>query len=300
MPGMLTPSLGRVISRRGALRAAVLAVAGAAMTGAFGGCRSGESEGDDQVERFVEAYGEEALQQGEWFLPDRGDRLPVVVLVHGGFWQPGYDRHLEDEVAESLAGAGFAVWNIDYALADQPWPASFRDAAAAVDHVATSVRAPRLDLDRVAAVGHSAGGHLALWLASRGGLPDGVVGASPIVAVKVAVGQAPVADLATAAREDVGSGAVQDLMDGGPDEVPDRFAVGSPQALLPVPGVRMVLVHGDADNLVPLRQSTAYADAARALGMQVDLHVLPGVGHFEHLDPDSDAVAAMRTALDDL
>jgi len=252
------------------------------------------------VERSIEAYGEGALQQGEWFLPARGDRLPVVVLVHGGFWQPGYDRHLEDEVAESLAGHGFAVWNIDYALADQPWPATFRDAAAAVDHVATSTQARRLDLDRVGVVGHSAGGHLALWLASRGGLADGEVGASPVVAVKVAVAQAPVADLATAAREDVGRGAVRDLMDGGPDEVPGRYDVGSPQALLPVRGVRLTLVHGDSDDLVPLRQSTAYVEAARSTGTEVDLRVLPGVGHFEHLDPDSAAVAAMHTALDDL
>ena len=88
--------------------------------------------------------------------------------MHGGFWQPGYDRHLEDDVAEVLAADGFAVWNIDYALADTEWPATLLDAAAAMDHVARSRFTPRLDLARVAVVGHSAGGHLALWLASRG------------------------------------------------------------------------------------------------------------------------------------
>ena len=278
----------------------MVAVAGAAMSGAVGGCRSSDSDGDDQVERSVEPYGDGEIQQGEWFLPADGDRLPVVVLVHGGFWSPGYDRHLEDEVARELASAGFAVWNIDYALADTTWPATFRDAAAALDHVASSRHTPRLDLDRVAVVGHSAGGHLALWLASRGELPDGAVGAAPQVRVKVAVGQAPVADLLVAARERIGSGAVEELMDGGPDDVPDRYAIGSPQALLPVRGVRLALVHGDADELVPLRQSTAYAEAARAAGVEVDLKVLPGVGHFEHLDPATAAVAAMRTALDDL
>lgn len=252
------------------------------------------------ITRSVESYGPAPVQGGEWFLPAEGDRLPVVVLVHGGFWQPGYDRHLEDEVAQVLAADGFAVWNIDYALADTPWPATLRDAAAALDHVADSTNSARLDLARIAVVGHSAGGHLALWLASRTGLPENAPGASPAVHVKAAIAQAPVADLVSAAREGVGNGAVEDLLDGGPDDVPERYAVSSPQELLPVSGVRFTVVHGDADDKVPLRQSTAYVDAARALGMQVELQVLEGVGHFEHLDPDSPAVTAMRTALDDL
>jgi acetyl esterase/lipase len=289
-----------VLSRRSALRVALLGVAGAAMTGAVSGCRSGETEGDAQVQRSVERYGDGALQEGEWFVPADGERLPVVMLVHGGFWQPGYDRHLEDEVAESLAADGFAAWNIDYALADTPWPATLLDAAAAMDHVANSRLTPRLDLARLAVVGHSAGGHLALWLASRGSLPAGAPGAAPVVRATVAVGQAPVADLVSAAEEGVGSGAVEELVDGRPEDVPDRYAVGSPQALLPVPGVRFTLVHGDADDRVPLRQSTAYIEAARALGMDVELRVLEGVGHFEHLEPDSSAVAAMRAALEDL
>lgn len=250
------------------------------------------------ITRSVEAYGSSPVQSGEWFVPADGDRLPVVVLVHGGFWQPGYDRHLEDEVAHSLAADGFAVWNIDYALADTEWPATLVDAAAALDHVATSGLTPRLDLARVAVVGHSAGGHLALWLASRGELPPDAPGASPAVRATVAVGQAPVADLVAAAHEGVGSGAVEDLVEGLPEDVPDRYAVTSPQALLPVRGVRITLVHGDADDRVPLRQSTAYVEAARASGMQVELRVLRGVGHFEHLDPGSGAVAAMRAALD--
>jgi acetyl esterase/lipase len=252
------------------------------------------------ISRSVESYGFAPVQSGEWFVPADGDRLPVVVLVHGGFWQPGYNRHLEDEVAESLAFDGFAVWNIDYALADTDWPATLVDAAAAMDHVAASPLTPRLDLARVAVVGHSAGGHLALWLASRGELPAGAPGASPRVRPTVAVGQAPVADLVAAAHEGVGSGAVEELVEGLPEDVPERYAVTSPQALLPVHGVRITLVHGDADDRVPLRQSTAYAETARAAGMQVELRVLEGVGHFEHLYPDSSAVASMRSALDDL
>jgi acetyl esterase/lipase len=250
------------------------------------------------ITRSVESYGSAPSRSGEWFVPADGDRLPVVVLVHGGFWQPGYDRHLEDDVAQVLAADGFAVWNIDYAPAS--WPNTFGDAAAGLDHVALRGDAARLDLQRVAVVGHSAGGHLALWLASRGVLPPGAPGGAPAVRVKVAVAQAPVADLVTAVNEGVGGTAVLDIMSGDPEEEPDHYAVGSPQALLPVPDVRFTLVHGDADDRVPLRQSTAYVEAARALGMQVELRVLEGVGHFEHLDPDSSAVAAMRSALADL
>ncbi|MEP6760728.1 MAG: alpha/beta hydrolase [Sporichthyaceae bacterium] len=288
-----------MITRRGAL-AVLLGLGGAATAGMVAGCGGRTAETPGGVVRSVEAYGSAPLQSGEWFVPADGDRLPVVVLVHGGFWQPGYDRHLEDEVAQSLAADGFAVWNIDYALADTEWPATLLDAATAMDHVTKSQLTSRLDLARVAVVGHSAGGHLALWLASRGELPPGTPGASPGVRATVAVGQAPVADLVAAAQEGVGSGAVEELVDGRPEDVPDRYAVSSPQALLPVRGVHITLVHGDADDLVPLRQSTAYAEAARAAGMHVSTRVLEGVGHFEHLDPATEAVAAMRAALEDL
>lgn len=250
------------------------------------------------ITRVVESYGSGPVQEGEWFLPPTGTALPVVVLVHGGFWQPEYDRHLEDDVAVMLAADGFAVWNIDYEPAR--WPHTFVDAAAGLDHVALRGDATRLDIQRLAVVGHSAGGHLALWLASRGVLPPDAPGGAPAVRVKVAVGQAPVADLVAAANEGVGGTAVLEIMSGDPEEEPDHYAVGSPQALLPVPDVRFTLVHGDADDKVPIGQSTAYVEAARAFGMHVELRVLKDVGHFEHLDPGSVAVAAMRTALDDL
>jgi len=249
--------------------------------------------------REVEAYGPAPRQVGEWFLPP-GDRLPLVVLVHGGFWRPAYDRHLMDPLAGLLAAGGVAVWNLEYAAADAPWPRTLQDAAAGLDHVAESPATARLALDRVAVVGHSAGGHLALWLASRAALPAADVGAEPRVRPALCVAQAPVADLVTAAREGVGNGAVEALMDGGPDDVPGRYRAGSPQALLPVPGVRVTLVHGDADEDVPVSQSTGYAEAAHAAGMDVRLEVLRGVGHYEHLEVGSPAVAALLRALQDL
>ena len=250
------------------------------------------------VDRSKESYGRRRLNRGAWLLPRDGRELPVVVLVHGGFWSARYDRHLEDPLAEMLAGRGLAVWNIDYRGKDAPWPATFSDVSAAVDHLTTSRHTDRLDLARVAVVGHSAGGHLALWSASRSRLPAGAVGAGPRVKVGLVVAQAPVTDLVTAARQGVGGGAVQALMGGGPDEQPERYAVGSPLALLPVPDVRVVLVHGDADPDVPVEQSRIYHAAAERAGMQVDLHEMAGEGHYEHLDPTSRAVGMAAAALD--
>jgi len=243
------------------------------------------------VTRVREAYGPHSRDVGDWWLPDSSDeRLPTVVLVHGGFWRPRYDLSLEDEVAADLAALGYLVWNVDYRPSSEPWPATLADAAAAHDHLRTS---PRADLDRTAVVGHSAGGHLALWLASRSRLPAGAPGAGPRVPPPaLAVGQAPVADLRTAARLGLGAGAVAALLGGAPDEVPDRLAVADPLSLLPT-GVPTVCVHGEADDVVPVALSEAYV--ARA-GGAARLVRLPG-GHMEHVDPASAQVAALREAL---
>ncbi|CAA9343511.1 MAG: hypothetical protein AVDCRST_MAG16-1898, partial [uncultured Frankineae bacterium] len=138
-----------------------------------------------------EAYGPSERHVGDWWVPDRPDeRLPTVVLVHGGFWRAEWDLSLEDDVAADLAGRGFLVWNVDYRPSSEPWPATLTDVAAAHDHLRTRAR---VDLTRTAVVGHSAGGHLALWLASRTRLPDGAPGAAPRVPhPALAVAQAPV------------------------------------------------------------------------------------------------------------
>jgi acetyl esterase/lipase len=243
------------------------------------------------VTRVREAYGQHPRQVGDWWVPDCSDQLlRTVVLVHGGFWRPRWDLSLEDEVAADLAGRGFLVWNVDYRPSDERWPATLADAAAAHDHVRTS---PRVDLARTATVGHSAGGHLALWLASRHRLPPGAPGARPRVPPPaLAVGQAPVADLREAARLGLGSGAVEALLGGAPAGLPDRLAAADPLSLLPT-GVPTVCVHGEADDVVPLSQSEAYV--ARA-GDAARLVRLPG-GHFQHVDPASAEVAALRDAL---
>ena len=281
-------------------RRVVLGAAGAATAGLLAslGLRNGV-ETPAGATREVERYGEAGQQDGEWWVPARGGRLPTVVLVHGGFWRPGFDRGLQEEVAADLVARGLLVWNLDYRSAAEPWPTTLTDVAAGYDRLATGRFADRVDPARVAVVGHSAGGHLALWLGSRHRLPAGAPGAAPRgPRPALVVAQAPAAALAQGAREDLGGGAVLALLGGGPDEVADRYAVADPVALLPT-GVRTACQHGERDDVVPLRQSEAYVRAASAAGDDAVLTRLPG-GHFDHLDPRSAAGQALRDALADL
>lgn len=238
----------------------------------------------------VEAYGDAPRQWGEWWVPASAPRA-TVVLVHGGFWRPVYDLTLEHRVAADLCARGYLCWNVEYAAADAGWPSTLTDVAAAYDH---AIADPRVE--RVAVVGHSAGGQLALWLASRHRLPAGSPGAvdERHRAPDLCVAQAPVAALVTAARTRVGNGAVEAFVGGGPDGVPDRYAVADPMTLLPSE-VRTVLVHGTADDDVPLSLSEEYVHAAD----NAVLRTYTG-GHFEHLDPSSEAIAMLREELEAL
>ena len=276
----------------------VLAAGAAALGAALGlSRRSPRPRVAGGTVRTVEAYGPGPLQRGEWWLPPGeggGDRpLPTVVLVHGGYWQPGYDRSLEDAVAADLAGRGYLVWNVDYTAADGGWPTTLLDVAAAHDHLVRGSLASRVDPARTALVGHSAGGHLALWLASRRRLPPSAPGAGPAAPLPaLVVAQAPVAALADGARERLGGGAVLDLLGGTPEQVPERYRVTDPVALAPA-GVPAVLLHSRDDALVPYAQSEAYAAAAQGTARLVEV---PG-DHFAHLDPANPAVEELRRAL---
>ena len=155
-------------------------------------------------------------------------------------------------------------------------------------------------LDRVAAVGHSAGGQLAAWLAHRGSLRAGTAGSvgpgESHVPVVGAVTQAGLLDLVGAATERLGDGAVVALMEGEPRSLPQRYHHASPLASVG-DGARVVCVHGAADDTVPLSQSERYVEAARMAGDPATLIVLPGVGHFELIDPGDPAWEVCRDQL---
>ena len=248
-----------------------------------------------QSRRRVVRYGDDPSQVGELFLPAGGAPSPVAVVLHGGFWRERYDRTLMEPLCVDLAAAGWAAWNVEYRRlgAGGGWPWTFVDVATAVDRLAELAGDGALDLRRVAAIGHSAGGHLALWVAARPRLPADAPGGRAQVRVTHAVGQAPVSDLAEAARLGLSGGAAAELLGGGPGERPERYAFASPPRLLPL-GVPQLLVHGELDEIVPAAMSGAYVRAAQDAGDDATLVVEAGAAHFEHLDPSSSVWRAVR------
>ena len=229
------------------------------------------------------AYGAHPDQVGNLHLPPGEGPWPTVVLIHGGFWRWGWDRTLMTPLARDLAGRGFAAWNIEYRRVGQPgggWPGTLEDVAAAADLLATM---ESVDTSRVVAVGHSAGGQLAVWLAARHRLPESVPGAAPRVRPCAAVSQAGVVDLVRGAADDLGAGACAAFLGGSAGEVPERYAVASPASLLPL-GLPVLLVHGSRDDVVPPSQSRDYADAARRVGDPVELVGLPEADHFDVIE----------------
>jgi acetyl esterase/lipase len=251
------------------------------------------------------AYGPEPLQFGELHLPAGTGLFPTVILIHGGFWRNPYGYTLMTSLAEDLAKHGIAAWNIEYRRvgdAGGGWPSTLLDVARAADYLRSIAHSYALDLQRVVSVGHSAGGHLALWLAARPRIANdnilatsGIPGkedqqrAIPLPLVGV-VSQAGVADLEMGWRRNLGSGAVAELLGGSLQDVPECYAAASPAALLPL-GVPQVLIHGTADDRVPFTMSQEYAQAARAAGDQVTLIKLEGADHFVLIDAFSDAWA---------
>lgn len=213
----------------------------------------------------LERYGSDPSHVAELFEPN-GDARGTAVVLHGGFWRDGYDRHLMDALCADLAARGWAAWNVEYRRLGSGggWPASGDDVAAAIDTLVGP---------GAVAIGHSAGGHLALWAAASG-------------LVRGAVAQAGVSDLREAHRLGLSKGVVRELLGDAPD-----YSHASPAERLPL-GVPQLLVHGEDDAIVPISMSREYERAARAAGDDVELVALPGVGHFEHLDPASDAWAA--------
>src|SRR4051794_32633003 len=229
-------------------------------------------------------YGSHFHQFADLLQPSEGSGpFPVAVVLHGGFWREQHSLDLTDDLARDLARRGWAAWNIEYRRVGERsgggWPVTLEDVAAAID-VLGALDAP-LDLGRVVAIGHSAGGHLALLAAGR---------AAPGVRLAGVVSQAGVTDLVEADRLGLGEGAPAEVLGGPAAEAPDAYAAASPVERVPL-GVPALLVHGDADERVPVAQSTAYAQAARAADDEVELVVRPGEGHFVHIDPAAEAWA---------
>ena len=237
-------------------------------------------------------YGDDPSQRGELSRPS-GTSKGVVVVIHGGFWRDQYDLSLGRPLAASLAAEGWSAFNIEYRRVGNGggWPQTFDDVAAAIDALAD---VDDLDTSTVITLGHSAGGHLAVWAAGRPQL-TGSAWAAPAVPVTAAVSQAGVLDLAGATADDLGDGAVQRLMGGTVDE---RYAQADPTATIPL-SVPVRCIHGTSDTTVPLHQSTDYVARATAAGADAGLTEVEG-DHFVVIDPRSRAWSMTLDLLDAL
>lgn len=231
-------------------------------------------------------YGHEHPDQFGWFASPR-DPSALVVLIHGGYWLSQYGFALLAPAGADLLRRGVAVWNIEYRRVGDGggWPHTFSDVAAALDHVAELPLPPRVrEHLPVRVVGHSAGGHLAAWAASR---DADTPGGAPRVQAESTFPLSAVLDLTTAAEDGIGNGAAVALMGGTPARVPDRYALADPTLRVPATG-RVSVVHAEADQVVPRTQATAYVAAARKAGGDVTLSLVPG-DHFALADPRSQA-----------
>jgi acetyl esterase/lipase len=255
------------------------------------------------------AYGKDPKQYGELRVPPGRGPHPVVVLLHGGCFKAAYaTAEYMAPIGDALKDEGIASWSIEYRRLGDPgggWPGTYLDVGQAVDFLRSIARRYDLDLSRVVVVGHSAGGHLAMWSAGRSRLPkESPLHSADPLPLRGAVDlagpldmSAHIAEYEQLCRDSV----ITSLLGGTPATRPERYAQASPIRLLPY-GLPQVLVLGTYEEFVPMPLMRAYADAARAAGDSVRLVFVPGAGHFEIASPRSFAWApvdrAIRSLLD--
>lgn len=252
------------------------------------------------------AYGNHPSQFGVLRLPDASGKCPVVVTIHGGFWKAKYGLEEISPLDEDLAKRGYATWNIEYRRIGEPgggWKGTFHDAVDSVNFLSQLEKNFPLDLSSVVIIGHSAGGHLALWLASRINKPNrDEMDDFLQIPIKGVISLAGVSDLETMWEIDAQNGIdspVANLIGGTPKEFPDRYRFASPIERLPM-NIPQILFHGDSDAEVPVELSLEYYHRAVGLKEQVDLTILPETDHFMLIDPLSAAWESVAHSLNKL
>ncbi len=232
-------------------------------------------------------YGSDVNQFGDLRVPPGTGPHPLVINIHGGFWKAAYSLEHNGHLCEALRKRGVATWSIEYRRIAQPgggWPGTFDDVKAAAEYALNLPKNQPIDPSRVIAMGHSAGGHLALWLAAESRWLQG------------AISLAGVADLRKAHALRLSQGIVDTFLGGSPEQVPDRYGSASPMERLPI-GKPMTLIHGEKDNIVPIEIARGFEAAARKAGDAVKLHALANTGHFELIDPRSSQWATVERSV---
>lgn len=251
-------------------------------------------------------YGGGEFQFGDLWVPGGGGPSPVVVLLHGGWWRSVFGLGYMGFMAAALRGAGVAVWSLEYRRVGNPgggWTGTFVDVAAGLEFLPGLEGRYRLDLGRVVAAGHSAGGQMAFWLAGRQHIPEGsaIHGARSTVRLRGVVGLAAAVDLRL--TRDLSSGSfagdkkqVDRLMGGSPEQVPDRYRAANPGELLPL-SVPQLLIQGSADGQIPPDLPRRWAELAGRHGDAVAVAIVPGADHFDVVDPESAAWPVVKAGL---
>jgi acetyl esterase/lipase len=248
------------------------------------------------------AYGPAPAQVAELFLPAGRGPHPVVVLIHGGCYLAEYEGLRQASgIAADLARRGYAVWNVEYRKlgeAGAGYPGTFQDVADAVDRLRIEAPRRRLDLKRVVALGHSAGGHLALWAAARAKLPK----SSPLwradpLPIGGVVSLGGIGDLE--GQGAIFAGAC------GPTPIPRMIGAGSrprpyadtsPAELLPT-GVPVTMISGELDHVMPPATGRAYVARLKAAGDAGEAIAIPNATHFDVVMPTTAAWQVVVEAL---
>ncbi len=252
-------------------------------------------------------YGSGPSQFGDLWLPQSARLSGTIVFLHGGWWQSEYDLAYAGFLCDRLRRDGFTVWSLEYRRVGATgggWPTTFQDAAAGFDHLQALASVYPIDLKHVIAMGHSAGGHLAFWLAGRHHIdpthilyqPQPKLFLQGVIALAGAVDLGLTIELAGDGEFAHDKGEVESLMGGLPTEYPARYRAGDPGELLPL-GVHQVLIQGTSDQQIPPSLPDAWAKKARRLGDSVTVTIIPGADHFDIVDPDHGEFEVVRTAV---
>jgi len=251
----------------------------------------------------VISYGPDPLQFGHLRLPAGEGPHPVLVFIHGGCWLSAYTIDHVGLLEQGFADAGYAVWSLEYRRvgdAGGGWPGTFTDIGDGTDYLRTLADQYPLDLDRVLASGHSAGGQLALWAAARSRIPESSeLSATQPLPIRGVLALAPAPDLEGLHEAGVCGDVIDGLMGGSPEEFPDRYEAGSPMRLAPI-GVPQTLVVGALDQAWG-PGGRAYGDHAVELGdRSVVLEEAAESGHFEMILPTTSTWPQVLRALEEL
>ena len=238
-------------------------------------------------------YGPDPNQFGDLRVPPvpaKGGPYPVVVNIHGGFWRARYDLAHAGHLCAALTKEGYATWNMEYRRVGNPgggWPGSFEDLTHGFQFLKQIAQKYYLDLDRAMVMGHSAGGQLAMVLAAHQPSLRGVVSLAGVV------------DLQRAHELKLSNDAVGEFLGGAPEIVPEHYREADP-IRLPMPKMPQRLIHGTKDDIVPIELSRHYRDVKQKIGEPVKLIEVANAGHFELIDPRTEAWKTVETTVREL